>query len=130
MGIYSRTRCKSTTPFVLALWLFALAASIAHACGVGESLHQATVVKPASVATDQDSRDGALPACDKFCAEDTPLLMKLKVVEDSPTGIVLLAAVPTFGALIVNSERTSQPLPGPDPPPAIAVNTRFVRLAL
>ena len=130
MGIFSRTRRRSTTPFVLALWLFALAASIAHACGLGESFHQPSVIQPASVAAHQDPRDGALPPCDQFCADDTALLMKLKAVEDSPTGTVLLASVPGFDALLVASTRTSEPLPGPDPPPGIAINTRFVRLAL
>ena len=130
MGIFSRARRRSTTPFVLALWLFALAASIAHACGLGDALDHASVTRPASVAAHQDASVDALPACDQFCTDGTALLTKLKGVEDSPAGSALLAWALPSRALIVAPLHAFPPRLGPDPPPGIAINTRFVRLAL
>ena len=121
---------RSTTPLVLALWLFVIAASIAHACGLGDALDHASVTRPASVVAHQGAGDAALPACDQFCADETVLLTKLKGVEDSPGGGALLAWAVTSGAPIVVPPRAFQPHPRPDPPRGMAINTRFVRLAL
>ena len=129
MRIFSRSRRKSTTPFVLALWLFALVASMAHACGFDDAVGQAGMGEQVSV-SHQAPGDGALPACDKFCADDTPLLKTLKAVEDSPAGVALLAPASASGAPIVAHPRTIEVRSGSAPPPDPAINTRFVRLAL
>jgi hypothetical protein len=129
MSIFSRSRRKSTTPFVLALWLFALAASIAHACGLDEAFAQAGWGEHASVGR-QAPGHGALPACDRFCSDDIPLLKSLKAVEDSPAGVALPAPASASSASVVAHPRTIEVRSGSDPPPDLAINTRFVRLAL
>lgn len=129
MRIFSKAGRRSITPIVLALWLFALAASMAQACGIGEGVGHAGMAKPASVATHQEST-GDVPGCKQFCADDTPLLTKLKAVDDSPAGATLLAGALAFATPIEGSARTFKPRSGLDPPPGIAISTRFVRLAL
>ena len=129
MRILSRSRRKAMTPFVLALWLFALAASIAHACGLDDALGRASLGEQVSVGH-QAPGDGASPACDKFCADDTPLLKTLKAVEDSPAGVALLVPASESGAPVVAYPRTIEVRSGSNPPPDLAINTRFVRLAL
>jgi hypothetical protein len=129
MGVFSRCRRRSITPYVLALWLVALGASMANACGLGEGFEQAGVAKPASVVHQAPDGD-TLPACDKFCVDDIPLLTKLKSVEDSPVGTACLAAPGLHSLPVVAPARTFESVTGHDPPPGIAINTRFVRLAL
>ena len=101
MRILSRSRRKAMTPFVLALWLFALAASIAHACGLDDALGRASLG-----------------------------LKTLKAVEDSPAGVALLVPASESGAPVVAYPRTIEVRSGSNPPPDLAINTRFVRLAL
>ena len=129
MGFYSRRRRRATTPLVLALWLFALLASIAHACGLDGDFRHAVFNMPAAASAHQAPADSTSPACEKFCADDSALLTKLKAVEDSPAGSAFLVPAPIAGPVAI-AARLSEPLSGPDPPPGIAINTRFVRLAL
>ena len=130
MGIFNKTRRKATAPFVLALWTFALLAGIAHACGLGEQLEHAAMGKPVAASPYQASDDGTVPACEQFCADDIPLLTKLKAVEDSPAGSALLITARVSQRYCRASAEAASSVVGPDPPPGIAVNTRFVRLAL
>jgi hypothetical protein len=126
MGFYSKSSRKATAPIVLAMWLFALAVSIAHACGLDHILQHVEPNMPASAVKQVPTGD-ELPACVQFCSDDIPVLGKLKAVEDySP------------GAAIVAPLLLAQPglphvygvLRGLDPPPGIAINTHFIRLAL
>src|SRR5262245_64408630 len=129
MGIFSKARRKSTTPFVLAVWLFALMASMAHACGLDEALAQAVMSAPASAGHQAPTSDGPL-ACDQFCADDNPLLAKLKGVADLSPGAAIVTLASVSGIHVDAFPRAYEALPAPDPPPGIAINTRFVRLAL
>ena len=130
MGFFCKRRRKVITPFMLALWLFAFFVSVAHACGLEAGLGHAGINNTVAVSGHDGSDDGAFPNCDKFCADDFPLLAKLKAVEDPPTGQALL--MPAFvnetfhpAATFFHAMSAS-----PDPPPGIAVHIRFVRLAL
>ena len=130
MVVFRKRRRKFIAPFILALWLFAIFVSVAHACGLDEDLVHAGLNITANVSGHDGADDGGSPSCDKFCADDFPLLAKLKVVQDPPTGQALL--VPT---LVGESFQTAvAPVPSLlrslDPPPAIAVSIRFVRRAL
>jgi hypothetical protein len=115
---------------VLAAWLFALFASVVHACGLDENVGQLVLVEAADFGGQHRSTDCASGACEKFCADDLTLLAKVKTAEDPPTGLAL--AMPTvFGeAFRVAAAPPASRLPSPDPPPGAAINTRFVRLAL
>ena len=131
MAVFNKSRRKAIAPVVLGVWIFALMTSIAHACGLLDQLERVGIQNPIpAVAAHESPGDETLPACDKFCADDIPLLTKLKAVEDSPTGSALVIAAPIAPAIWLASAESTSVVHGPDPPPAIAVNTRFVRLAL
>jgi hypothetical protein len=131
MRIFTRSRRKAIAPLALALWLFALVTSIANACGLYDQLGFVDGARPAqAVAAHQESGDGTSPACDQFCADDTPLLSKPKASQDSPAiSPALVVAVVSRGRLPA-LPRSSSAVCGLDPPPQIALSTRFVRLAL
>ena len=131
MAIFNKSRRRVIAPVVLGVWIFALMTSIAHTCGLLHQLEHVAVENPVAAVAGHESRGGeTLPACEKFCADDIPLLSKLKSVEDSPaaSSVPLLVA---FGSSVhLPAPAPSLPaVAGPDPP-VIAINTRFVRLAL
>jgi hypothetical protein len=130
MVIFSKSRRRATAPFVLALWMFALLASMAHACGLGEALDGATWSEAAAVGWGTPSGDDTLPACDQFCADDIPILAKLTAVEDGPAGSTLLPAAPIAYTLRLPDRASSSVVARPEPAPDPAINTRYVRLAL
>src|SRR5947207_341476 len=130
MVVFGKRQRKAVTPFILAFWLFAIFVSVAHACGLDEALGNAARSEAASIAGHGAPNDGAFPACDKFCADDSPLLAKLKAVQDPPTGQAVIVPTVAGGSFHVTVAPVPSLLSGPDPPPGIAVNIRFVRLAL
>lgn len=130
MAFFCKRRRKLITPFVVALWLFAIFVSVAHACGVDEVLGNASPSMSANIGAHDGANDGAPPNCDKFCAADLAVLAKLKAVQDLPTGEALLTpalADELFQTVVAPSPSLSR---SPDPPLGIAINTHFVRLAL
>ena len=129
MVVFCKRQRKVIAPLVLALWLFALFVSVAHACGLDEQLSHVGQSEAAKVGHDK-SDDGASPACDKFCSDDLLVLAKLKAVQDPPAGQALLG-LPFVGESFQTTVAAVPSLPpSPDPPPGIAVYIRFVRLAL
>src|SRR6266581_2762812 len=86
MVVFGKRQRKAVTPFILALWLFAIFVSVAHACGLDEDRGSAARSEAASVGGHGGSGDGASHACEKFCSDDVPVLAKLKAVQDPPTG--------------------------------------------
>ena len=130
MAVFNKSRRKAIAPVVLGVWIFALMTSIAHACGLLDQLEHVGVQNPvAALAAHESPGDESLPACDKFCADDIPLLAKLKSVEDSPAASAALVVPLGSSVRLPVAARSSPAVAGPDPP-AIAINTRFVRLAL
>ena len=131
MGIFNKPRRRAIAPLVLGLWIFALGTSIAHACGLVDQFGHTGDAGPVSAAAaHQEPGDETLPACDRFCADDIPLLSKLKFVEDSPAAPAVLSFALGPSVCLPAPPRSSSALGRPDPPPGIAVYTRFVRLAL
>lgn len=128
--VFCKRRRKAIAPLVLTLWLFAIFVSIAHACGLDEGFAYGAQHQAVNVAGHDTSNDGAPPACAKFCSDDLPILAKIKAVQDPPTGQALM--VPPFVGESFQTTVAPLPplLPLSHPPPSIAVNTRFVRLAL
>ena len=120
---------KVVASLALGGWLFAFFVGVAHACGLDAGLgaaHHAVTVS----AVGQNPCDGdALPGCKQFCADDLPVLAKLQSIQDQPGGSALLP--PSSGEpLLVRVAWVHSPLHRLYPPPDIAPNTRFVRLAL
>jgi hypothetical protein len=109
--------------------MLALSASIAHACGVLDALNHVDRPAPSAIHAGHAGDDSS-PACEQFCADDFPVLSKLKVLEDGPASQKAIAAVPGLLPAAADSSRAEPPPRGILPPPALAVNTRFVRLAL
>lgn len=130
MGVFGKHRRKVLTPFILAFWLFAISVSVVHACGLDENIGDAGQGMAASMSSHDGSDDGASPACEKFCSDAFPVLTKLKAVQDPPTGQALLVPALVGESFRIAAAPVSSLLPSPDPPPGIAVNIRFVRLAL
>jgi len=127
--VFCKRRRKAIAPWVLAFWLFAIFVSIAQACGLDDEFAYGPQVEKAMVGGHGSDAGAPLP-CAKFCSDDLPVLAKIKAVQDPPTGQALIAA-----SLVGDSFQTVVvPIPSlllsPDLPPGIAVNTRFVRLAL
>lgn len=129
MGVFRRSSRKAIAPLVLALWIFALMASIAHGCGLDEVLRHSDARPPVTLGHD-DQRSDDCPACDQFCADDTPLQGKLKLVEDPSNSAALLVLTWSCFAPLVNGHLHESRRPAADLPPVIAINTRYVRLAL
>ena len=128
--VFCKRQRKVIAPLVLAFWLFALFVSVAHACGIDEDFGHAGLNKTVNVSEHDGWNDGASPSCDQFCADDFPVLAKLKAVQDPPTGQPLIG--PSFVGESFQTTVVPIPslLPSPDPPPGIAVYIRFARLAL
>jgi hypothetical protein len=130
MGIFGKRRRKVLTPLVLALWLFAIFVGVAHACGLGERFEHVGAVGMVTTSGPDSPDENGSPNCEKFCAEDLPIPAKLKAFHDLPDGQFLLAS-PSVGGSFQATKVASLPrLAARDPPPALAIYTRFVRLAL
>jgi len=129
MAVFCKRRREDIAPFILALWLFSLFVSVAQACGLDDNFDHAARSEAAKIGG-HGLDEGASPACEKFCSDDLPLLAKLRAVQDSPTGQALTLAPVAVNPFQVAKAPVPSPLSGPDPPPGIAVNIRFVRLAL
>src|SRR5690349_5846821 len=123
MGIFNKSRSRAIAPFVLGLWLFALVSSMAHACGLVDELEHAGPNSTAANVAHEDDTDDTLPACDRFCADDIPLLSKIKSVEDSPAASAVLVDASFLRVCLPVSREPKTAVAGPDPPPTIAVNT-------
>jgi hypothetical protein len=130
MMMFHKRQRKAIAPFVLALWVFALFVSVAHACGLDEDLRLAGHSEAATVGVHDGSDGECLPACEQFCSDGLPIVAKLKAVQDGPTGQALVAPSSVGQASQVIPGSGSSLHPSHDPPPGIAINTRFVRLAL
>ncbi len=115
---------------VLGSWLFALFISIAHACGLGGELGYSQQVVTAMAGGHVQGDQDALPACKQFCADDSPVLAKVKSVQDQLGGDALLLPPSLGEALLAWPAAALSLRDRPQPPPGIALNTRFVRLAL
>ena len=130
MVVFGKRRQKAIAPVILALWLFAIFMSVAHACGLDGELGHVDRSEAAKVGGHDGTDDGASSACDKFCSDDLAVLGKLKAVQDPPTGQAFV--VPQFvgGSFQTTVTPVASLLLSPDAPPGIDVNIRFVRLAL
>jgi len=129
MAVFGKRRRKDIAPFILAFWLFSLFVSVAHACGLDDNFDHNAPTEAAKIGG-HGLDEGASPGCEKFCSDDLPLLAKLRAVQDSPTGEVLTLAPFAANPFQVAVAPARSLLTSPDPPPGIAVNIRFVRLAL
>src|SRR5215468_10696575 len=86
MGLFRRQR-KPFAAVVMACWLFALFVSVAHACGFDADQSDAT--RAMTMSSNGGSTENAPPGCDRFCADDLPVLAKIKSVQDQSSAQVL-----------------------------------------
>lgn len=122
-----RRHRKAFAAWTLGVWLFALLVGIASACAplTAQPGSEQGMAMPAGTGGD----DSPSANCLQFCADDTPVLSKLQLMPDQPTGRPLLVA--TAASLDVPSNAPDVPvvhLAGP--PPGVPVLLRSQRLAL
>ena len=127
MGLFRRQR-KPFTAVVMACWLFALFVSVAHACGFDADQSDAT--RAMTMSSNGGGTENAPPGCDKFCADDLPVLAKIKSVQDQSSAQALLIFPLSVAPALVGNSRAAIPLRSAHPPEAVSLNIRFVRLAL
>ena len=113
-----------------AVWFFSFAVGAAHACGVLPVDHEHAAVSFALRASAEPTDSNGDAACVKFCADDVPLVAKLTAVQDQPSGQALLLPALLSKPLLTGVAPVASLSHRPRPPPGIALNTRFVRLAL
>lgn len=121
---------KPIAAFVAACWVFALAASVVHACGLDEDLGYANQAEAMSMAGGGKAHDCAQPGCREFCANDVSVVAKLKLVQDQASAQPLLISLPSVQPTPTSEATVGSLSRSPDPPPLVAVNIHFVRLAL
>jgi len=128
--LYFRRRYRKPLAAVaMACWMFALAVSVIHACGLDADLGQAPRAE-AMTMNGQGDTGSTSSGCDQFCADDFPLLAKLKLVQDQASAQPLLVSLPSVAPMPTSQATVAFLSRSPDPPPVVAVNTRFIRLAL
>jgi hypothetical protein len=130
MALFNAHQRKILTSVTLGCWLFALFVGVVHACGLDGELGRSHHVVAVSIDSQRHGDGDAHPGCQQFCADNVPVLAKLQSVQDQPGGQALLL-LPFMGEpLLARMASVPSPLHRPHPPPGIALNTRFVRLAL
>jgi hypothetical protein len=122
-----RRHRKVVSSVILAAWLFALFAGIANAClpEPGNAGQTAGMAMGAGRGGDESQSSD----CQQFCNIDTPLLSKLQLVQDQPTGQPLLLA--SVGNLLSPAPASAAPVMYlAHPPPDVPILLRSLRLAL
>ncbi|MEO8752807.1 MAG: hypothetical protein ABI624_09010 [Casimicrobiaceae bacterium] len=120
---------KAVTAIALGGWLFAYSVGVVHACGLDEALGHAHEEVTVAASNQGHGDDDALAVCAQFCADDVPVLSKVQPGQDQPGAHAL--PLPCLNEpLLVRIAALPSPLRRPHPPPGIALNTCFVRLAL
>jgi hypothetical protein len=129
MALFNAHHRKALTSVALGCWLFAFFAGVVHACGLDGRPGHSQRVAAASIDGQCQGDDDAHPGCEQFCADNLPVLAK-QSVQDQPGGQALLVLPFVDKPLLARMASVPSPLHRPHPPPGIALNTRFVRLAL
>ena len=130
MALFNAHQRKILTSVTLGCWLFAFFVGVVHACGLDGELGRSQQVVAASIDSQRHGDDDAHPGCEQCCADNLPVLVKLQSVQDQPGGQALLLPPFVVDPLLARMASVPSPLHRPHPPPGIALNTRFVRLAL
>lgn len=123
-----RRQRKPFAAVVVACWLSALFVSVAHACSFDPDQSDAT--RAMTMSSDGGGTDNAPPGCDKFCADDLPVLAKVKAVQDQSSAQALLISPLSVAPALVGNSRAATPLRSARPPATVSLNIRFVRLVL
>lgn len=133
MTRYRRFRRNVLTSVALGSWLFAVLVSAAHACGIGD-LHggHGSLVPPRAAQSHANGaeRPAALSACLPFCAEVAPAVASRACHAPQVDQPATVATSPSYLGLAPRIATAAAVLDRPDPPPGIALYTRFLRLAL
>ena len=109
-------------------WLFALFVSVAHAYGFDADKSDAT--RAMTMSSSGGSTENAPPGCDKFCADDLPVLTKIKSVQDQPSAQALPVSPLSIPPALTSTPPAGTPLWSAQPSPGVSLNIRFVRFVL
>jgi hypothetical protein len=131
MALFSALQRKVLTSVTLGCWLFAFFVGVVHACVLnGELGHSQQVVSISIDSQGLDDHD-AHPGCEQFCAENVPVLAQASSVAGQSGEQALLPSPPRWCvSRWVSTASPAVAMHRPHPPPGVALNTRFVRLAL
>src|SRR5829696_4421136 len=94
MALLRQHRRKVVATVTLGCWLFALFVGVVHACGLDGTLSHPQASITASIADAVQGDDHVVPGCERFCADDVPVLAKVQSTNDQPSVQPLL--LPTF----------------------------------
>jgi hypothetical protein len=130
MALFNAHQRKVLTSVTLGCWLFAFVVGIVHACGLDGERGRSQQVVAASIDSQRPGDGDVHSGCEQFCADNLPVLAKLQSVQDQPGGQALLLPPFVGEPLLARMASVPSPLRRPHSPPDIALNTRFVRLAL
>lgn len=130
MARFNAHQRKILTSVTLGCWVFALFVGVVHACGLDEALGHSQQMVSASIDSHGQGDDDAGTGCERFCADNLPVLAKLQMVQDQPGGQALISPLRVGEPLFARMTAATSRLDRPHPPPGIALNIRFVRLAL
>ena len=112
---FRHRRRRTLSTIVLACWLFAFFVGVAQACAMDRELGHAH--GRAGAATVHQGQDGdAPPGCRQFCADDLPVLAKLKAVQDPPNEEPVLVTALLGAPRLADVTRVVSLLDSPDPP--------------
>ncbi len=123
-----RQQRKTITGVALGMWLFALFAGIAHACGWAEP-GMAPVHAVTASASEQSSDEGIPVGCEQFCKSDIPVVTKPPSLGDQPDAQPLIVAARGFDVAVAPPP-VLQLVPAVHPPPDVAAFLRFAHLRL
>lgn len=127
---FHRRQRKPLAAMVIGCWLFALFVSVANACGFNADLAQTARAEAMAMSGQPDTDESGSPACKQFCADDLPVLAKIKLVQDQASAQALPVSPLSVAPVLAGGLNAVPPLRSRQPPPGIALNIRFVRLAL
>ena len=114
----------------LGCWLFAMFIGVVHACSLdGENGYLQDDMTASTICPGPGDDDTAA-GCAQFCAGNLPVLAKIQPIADQSSEQALLLPPSFVEALPAPVTPAPLALHRLDSPPGIALNTRYVRLAL
>lgn len=115
---------------MLGAWLFAFALGVAHACVGGELFafdpHPPHAAVPAGTPLGEDAN----PACAKFCADDIPVVAKVKAAQDFAGDLAPPLAFAVRPAATPAESPLEQAVAHAPARPGVPLRLRFLRLTL
>jgi hypothetical protein len=89
--MFRRRQREAVTTWMLGAWLFAFALGVAHACTIDGHVPSGTVLAGAASVAEFPADAPMSPNCEKFCADDIPVLSK---IDPAPDAVAIFVVIP------------------------------------